>query len=378
MLWNGKFIAVNQDGIAAKVFGSTFIVPVIGYLLLSKGEYVPYKIDQELSYLPGNSYAYIKVGLCTKTDYYKRIYCNTENIFIGDSIKVLTHYYTVTGKTSEYLEVSERLLYNLAGAQIFLKLGSFGVYTPSKRCVITLSDDAPKNLGCVYLNKINGTTELNSRKFKYIRHDNDHKNIDLLLDPEEEGIPVKNKNFYVEASHYSPFDTVDVEGNTYFYFDTIDGIDHLAGQKIAICCDGNTTEKEFLLSSDQKNITLPRPAMHCVAGLLIKSWLLTTPFSGGSLLGSSVGCVGGQKSMWLHLYYSLGGKYGAEPSKVYDIPYTNFISMFNKTKSLISGLVKCPIGNAHDIYDRSIYIEHEEPVAFNILSLTQDIEVSDS
>ena len=82
--------------------------------------------------------------------------------------------------------------------------------------------------------------------------------------------------------------------------------------------------------------------------------------------------------MWLHLYYSLGGRYGSEKAKTYPIPYSNFISGFNKPKSLVTGLVKCPIANSKDIYDRSVYIEHSDPVAFNILSITQDIEVSDS
>lgn len=144
---------------------------------------------------------------------------------------------------------------------------------------------------------------------------------------------------------------------------------------MALCIDGNSTSN--IKVPENGIIELEHPAMYCSVGLPFTAVARTTPFSGGSLIGSSVGEVGSQKSMWLHLYYSLGGQYGSEPSKLYDIPYNNFISAFDKTKNLITGLVKCPIISSKDVYDRSIYIKHTEPLSFNILSITQDVIVSD-
>lgn len=219
----------------------------------------------------------------------------------------------------------------------------------------------------VYINKVSGTTQLNQQK--YTIWYNKEKNV---LNLKEFG----NINRDIDASEFSPFDTVNPQGNVYFYFNTMDGLDHLIGQEIAVCVDGNSISN-MKVGSDGR-IVFPRKVMYASVGLPMKAWVKTTPFSGGSVIGSSVGAVGGQKSMWIHLYYSLGGKYGSEKQRIYDIPYTNFISGFNKTKSLITGLVKCPIVNSHDVYDRSIYIEHDNPLSFNILSITQDIEVSDS
>ena len=210
-------------------------------------------------------------------------------------------------------------------------------------------------------------TQINSQKFSIADLSEDRTRFTLIDDYTQTP---------VDASDYSPFDTVNPNGNVYLYFNTVEGLNHLAGQEVALCVDGNSISN--MTVPENGTLTLDRSCMYCSAGLPMKSWMKTTPFSGGSMVGSSVGSVGGQKSMWLHLYYSLGGKYGAESSKIYDIPYTNFISGFNKTKSLISGLVKCPIITSHDVYDRSIYIEHSEPLSFNILSITQDIEVSDA
>ncbi len=219
----------------------------------------------------------------------------------------------------------------------------------------------------VYINKVSGATQLNQQKYT-VWYNKEQKVLELKT--------FNSINDDIDASSFSPFDTVNPQGNVYFYFSIMNGLEHLVGQEVAVCVDGNSVSN-MNVSSDGR-LFLGRAAMYASVGLPMKSWVKTTPFSGGSVVGSSVGAVGGQKSMWIHLYYSLGGKYGSEKERIYDIPYTNFISGFNQTKSLITGLVKCPIVNSHDVYDRSIYIEHSEPLSFNILSITQDIEVSDS
>ena len=240
-------------------------------------------------------------------------------------------------------------------------------------CTITLESAITDGAARVYINKVTGMTQINKTSYKVADISVDRKNI-ILYD--EKVSELCGTDIPLDASDFSPFDTVNPNGNVYVYFSEMDGLDHLKGQTVDVCADGNQRDSRKV--SDNGTITFDHPVMYCSAGLAVKSWLKTTPFSGGSLLGSSVGAVGGQKSMWLHLYYSLGGRYGSESSKTYPIPYLGLASNFNKPKSLVTGLIKCPITNSKDIYDRSIYIEHTEPVAFNILSITQDIEVSDS
>lgn len=254
------------------------------------------------------------------------------------------------------------------GARVYLEFTvAKESYVPASVTTIQLKDyefsdeeinEQPQK---VYFNKINGTTQLNGKTFECIptgKH-----SMRLVLDKES----VKN---------WSPFDTVDPSGNAYFYFDEIEGLDHLKGQTISVCYNGNSGTD--VVVPENGKIRAPRPVMYACAGLPIYSKLKTTPFAGGSLIGSSVGAVGGQKTMWLHLYYSLAGQYGDSFKRLYNIPYPNMITRYDKDQSLISGLVKCPMVSSGDVYNRCVVIEHNKPVSFNILSITQDIEVSDS
>ena len=240
-------------------------------------------------------------------------------------------------------------------------------------CTIILEDEIEdEHAERVYINKVTGMTQINKQSYKVASVSQNKKEITLY---DEKMSETCGTDIPLDASDFSPFDEVNPDGNMYVYFSEMGDLGHLEGQTVDVCADGNQRDPRKVTNG---KITFDHPVMYCSAGLAVKARMKTTPFSGGSLLGSSVGAVGGQKSMWLHLYYSLGGRYGSEKSKTYPIPYSNFISSFNKPKSLVTGLVKCPIANSKDIYDRSVYIEHSDPVAFNILSITQDVEVSDS
>jgi hypothetical protein len=124
---------------------------------------------------------------------------------------------------------------------------------------------------------------------------------------------------------------------------------------------------------------LDQQSMYCVSGLPIVSILETVLFFGGNLLGSSVGVTGQQIHCVFHLYYSLGGKYGTEENRLYDIPYPRPPQKpFNQPRQLFSGITKVPVISSSDIYNRRIRIEHDDPLSFNILSMTKELAVTDS
>lgn len=186
----------------------------------------------------------------------------------------------------------------------------------------------------------------------------------------------------LDTSKYAPYDNVNPTGNLYLYFKSIE-VPHLKGMEVTTMYDGkrgkNLVVPETGIIKTQDMTGAYRPtAMYVSVGLPMTSTLKTTSLSLGSLLGSSVGTVGGQKSCFLNLYYSNGGEYGSNSDDLYPIPYNDRFSAFTKKWYLKSGLVKCPMVNSTDIYNRSVYIKHSSPVAFNILSITQDVEVSDS
>lgn len=281
----------------------------------------------------------------------------------------------ITDKTANSVQVKYELASNLRpqkGCLFKLISQNIAVLTVAADCTITLEDNIADDAQRVYINKVTGMNQINKQSYKIASISQNRKEITLY---DEKTSEICGTDIPLDASNFAPFDEVNPDGNVYVYFSEMGGLEHLEGQTVGVCADGN--QRDSRIVNDGK-ITFEHPVMYCSAGLTVKAWMRTTPFSGGSLLGSSVGAVGGQKSMWLYLYYSLGGRYGAESAKTYPIPYSGLASAFDKPKSLVTGLIKCPIANAKDIYNRSIYIEHSEPVAFNILSITQDIEVSDS
>jgi len=234
----------------------------------------------------------------------------------------------------------------------------------------------------IYVNKVSGTTQINQQTL-LVKKSTDLNGL-MICTPTTFVGRTSNRHTVtlMHTYEWSPYDEVNPTGNVYLYFDTI-SVPHLANKQVKICADGNdhTTGKTYTVPASG-TIDLTKACdgakMYVTVGLPIKSSLLTTSLSLGSLLGSGVGTVGGQKCCFLYLYYSLGGKYGTEPDNIYPIPYQNFIAKLDKPKSLVSGLIKCPLVNSKDVYNRAIYVEHDEATSFNILSITQDVEVSDA
>lgn len=301
---------------------------------------------------------------------------DSRHINVGDMISITRdnttykEYVTVKRKSGNRISVNTKQV--IAGDEIYITFGNFESYHKGTKSQITLSDYtfsqeeiSSNELQQVYFNKINGSTQLNGKVLRY-----------KAISQDSMRIYNRDQDTEYDMESISPFDTVDPAGNAYFYFDTVEGLKHLAGQTVSVCYNGNSGDD--VIVPDNGVIRTPRPVMFANIGLKYKAFFKTVPFAGGSIIGSSVGAVGGQKSMWLHLYYSLAGKYGDSANRLYDIPYTRLLTTFDNDKSLISGLVKCPMVSSGDVYNRCVYIEHDKPVSFNILSITQDIEVSDS
>ncbi|NCB00852.1 MAG: hypothetical protein EOM67_01625 [Spirochaetia bacterium] len=190
-----------------------------------------------------------------------------------------------------------------------------------------------------------------------------------------------NSGKAIDSSSWPLYDPKD--GNGYIYFslpsDSAENLDHLVGEKVAICMNGNSDGKtQIVLPDGSLPIETPNKVFYMTIGIPYTSRLKTVPFSGGSLFGSSVGVTGSQKDAVIKLYYSLGGKYGSEFENMRMIPYQNIGSSMDKPVPLYTGLTKVSIENARDVYNRCICLEHDKPVSFNVLSITQDVIVSDA
>lgn len=171
---------------------------------------------------------------------------------------------------------------------------------------------------------------------------------------------------------YNPY----LEDNGFLYKSmTSVTANHLANQEVVIMCDGNYIGKNTV--APDGTLLLQNPATYVVIGLEYTMEVETTPLSGGSQVGSSIGGVTSQKEIVLSLYYSLGGRYGTEKDNTYPIPYKRQVQL-NKPQDLFTGNLSLPVIKSKNIYERCTYLEHSEPVNFTVLSLTEETSVSDS
>ncbi len=161
------------------------------------------------------------------------------------------------------------------------------------------------------------------------------------------------------------------------YFDYVTGLDHFECEEVTVISNG-TTFKSIVTNGTVQAGKNGEATLFCSVGLPFTASLKTVPLSGGNVTGSSVGCVGSQRSMVLHLFESWGGTYGTSEGERRPIPYPKTAeAIFNESEGLFTGTVKCPVING-DPTNRCIYIHHNEPTAFSLISMVQDVQVSDA
>jgi hypothetical protein len=304
--------------------------------------------------------------------------------FMKDPNKPNGVWLTVSGTTTHLILNPASILDQKA--EIFRRISST---TPigldlGTNCIVELKEAIPSSvqtLSKVYVNKVSAMTEINQKVYLIAWISADRKQL-VLYDLEKSPEPhQRNQNLAViDSSEYSEYDVkVENNGNCYLYFDEVEGLQHLVGQEVVLCVDGNKDNQGTIIVPANGKIPLPHPSMYCSVGLKMKSYLKLVPFSGGSVLGSSVGKVASQKDMAIYLYHSLGGRYGAESDETYAIPYRyEKRTKTDQTKSLFTGLIELSLPNSKNIYNRTIYIEHEDPLSFNVLSIAHESSVSDS
>lgn len=262
--------------------------------------------------------------------------------------------------------VSDKLIYSLASEG---RISSYQSVRDPNYTTITVygkADEFQESSDDIYINKIYGTSELNNKR------------VDIFNIEEVNEELVKFK-IRTNTCDYGIYDkTIENNGNVYNYFRTIKGLDHLKGQTVSICADGNEIGDQVVTYIENEwIITLPNPAMYVCIGLRYEAEAETVPFQGGSMFGTSVGLIGAQKDIVMYLYHSLGGKYGTSKDNLYNIPYPKKL-VFNNPQPLFTGMLKMPMPPSKEIYNRSVYIYDNSVLSLNILSIVQDVSVSDA
>lgn len=336
-----------------------------------------------ISFVSSKSYNDNKIVAVGDDEYVSILNTNTGRTFkVGNITKNNDNSGTVQILTSDLKPVSSKSSNLNNGASVFLKypVQNNIQLNMGNNTEITVKGQLPSNYNDkVYIDGLRSTVELNNHKYfcRYKEYNSTNNTTTLYLyEPDliSDYIPVP-----LDSSFFSLYEKSDINGYVYLYFNSIDGLEHLINENVVVCIDGDYVFESVVpaIGNNKGVITLPKPAFSCSVGLKIKSWIKTVPFSGGSIMGSSVGCVGSHKEIILSVYNSLGGKYGSEKNNLYPITIKSYKDDY-KLQQSYTGLIKLPMVNGKDIYNRCVYIEHDDPFGFNVLSIVEDIQVSDA
>lgn len=336
-----------------------------------------------ISFVSSKSYNDNKIVAVGDDEYVSILNTNTGRTFkVGNITKNNDNSGTVQILTSDLKPVASKSSNLNNGASVFLKYSVKNniQLNMGNNTEITVKGQLPSNYNDkVYIDGLRSTVELNNHKYfcRYKEYNSTNNTTTLYLyEPDliSDYIPVP-----LDSSFFSLYEKSDINGYVYLYFNSIDELEHLINENVVVCIDGEYAFESVVpaIGNNKGVITLPEPAFSCSVGLKIKSWLKTVPFSGGNIMGSSVGCVGSHKEIILSVYNSLGGKYGSEKNNLYPITIKSYKDDY-KLQQSYTGLIKLPMVNGKDIYNRCVYIEHDDPFGFNVLSIVEDIQVSDA
>lgn len=384
---NGIFLARSSENILSEniLFASTDCVNWVQHSV--KMDISTIRINDEVKtstsyYLDCHQISYYLIGQGEKPASILDLNC-----YIGNSFKIEKKY----NNKLEILTLNNRSIVltddiiekTTQGAELFINiplLNSIKFHIGTNTNIILEGHIPEEYIGDVYLSNVYGMKEISDKKYKIknISYPNAGETNVVLYDYDKR----LTEYIYgvIDSYEYSAFnDGTGKKGSLYLYFDTIEGLTHLQGEAITLCGDGNE-----VFTYEPKNVMqllglqkLKHPMMYCTAGLRIKSCMKTVPFSGGCVIGSSVGSVGSHKDIAIYIYKSLGGKYGSEADNLYPIIKEQTKVLFDTPQKTYTGLIKLPIVNGKDIYSRCVYLEHNDPFGFNVLSIVEDVRVSD-
>jgi len=141
---------------------------------------------------------------------------------------------------------------------------------------------------------------------------------------------------------------------------TWSGLDHLEGETVQVLADGSYVG-EFTISGG--DIELDTAASEVIVGLQYTAVAETMPIEAGSQIGNSQLEIGRFDKVLLKLFKSLSGEQGNGTTNLYSIEYPDVDA--NET---FTGKVKVDFDDTPD-EERTIYIKHDEPYPFNVLTI---------
>ena len=148
----------------------------------------------------------------------------------------------------------------------------------------------------------------------------------------------------------------------------VDGLDHLEGCELAVLADGSPLEG---LTVHDGRIEIPYPARVVHAGLPFASVLSPLPVETDAQTGSTLGKRRGYGKCVARLFRSVGGRYGAERSMLYDFPFLP--ERYDEPCEPFSGDMEFTPGGGQEA-ETSAWLVQDRPMPMHIVALMCDVD----
>ncbi len=150
---------------------------------------------------------------------------------------------------------------------------------------------------------------------------------------------------------------------------TLQGLEHLEGQKVVILADGSPIEG---LTITNAACTIPFAAKNIMVGLPYTSTLIPQPLEGDTQSGASLGQNRGIGQCTLRVENSLGGKYGASKDVLYDFPFVP--ETWGEAVAPFSGDMHFIPGGGQSSTE-TVCLLQDKPFPFTIAALVLDMDM---
>lgn len=160
---------------------------------------------------------------------------------------------------------------------------------------------------------------------------------------------------------------------------SISGLDHLEGESVTILADGSPVANQTVASG---SITLPHGASVVHVGMNFISEIITFPPSvttpakaaGGVVAGFSVGSMSRITNIILHMFESLGFKYGPDEDNLFEQAFADDNVPLGQPAPMLSGFTEDTSFDGPFSRDPNILIRQDQPLPMTILGIYADIE----
>ena len=203
----------------------------------------------------------------------------------------------------------------------------------------------------------------------------------LIVERTINGATVKYVEFFEEF--YDPDDVTDMSDA--FYLDsgatytgtatnTISGLEHLEGETVRVLINGSV-HGDLVVTSGVITLNNNKTTTKAHVGLPIISKMKTQRPEISLPNGSAQGRDKIVDKIWLRLYKSLGGQFGTDTTDLEDIPYRQTDDPMDSPPPLKTGDVSMLFPGRWN-EDGQLYLEHSDPLPFNVLSIIKRVKVA--